>query len=1066
MNTHPELAALVEMATYRRGVEYTRSGMARVLEESEGTVAGQVRGSGGRIYRTSVEYSVTGNGSYNDFYGRCSCPMGLDCKHAVALLLTAANPVPTGAFGLPEVRRTPEWERRMQGLVPALISVEHKPLAIGFELVGAQQGRFSGYRVPPHVEVRPLRPGKRGWVQLGSRWGSLRTSSAAADYLPDHLDVVGDLALVCGLGAQSYGSTDTVDLRHVDSPALWDVLERAQQVGVALIGARKPNLPVTVAPDRPVAQVELRGAGKDVELVAVLPTADGVLENDLVPIGAPAQGAVTHGPDGGLVLVRLAERADRTWTRLVEDGLLRIPAGDHEMFVERYLPGLAGAGVRTTGRARELATVTPPDLVLVVRTSGPHRVHTEWHWAYRKGSGVQRVPLHEQNRAVLRDPVTEAEVLAAVRPVLAAAGWSENDAEGNGLATVRLVSEVLPALAAIEHVRVEVTGDLADYREVVDGPDIEIGLAPAGDATDWFDLAVTVTLDGTAVPFDQLFRALAAGEEVLILPDGSWTTLDRPELQRLRSLIEEARGLQERGTTGVRVSRFQVSWFAELEELGVVDAQSREWSARMREITDADLDPAEVPTGLAATLRPYQLDGFRWLDLLRRHRLGGILADDMGLGKTVQTLAMILAARTDPDRDATTADGPWLVVAPTSVVGNWQSEAKKFAPELRTLVVTETSARRGYDLAGAAAGADIVITSYTLFRLEYEQYAEIGVAGLVLDEAQAIKNHQSKAFGCCKRLPAPIKLAITGTPVENNLMELWSLFSVVAPGLLGNPTRFTEGYRTPIERGGDNDALARLRRRIEPLMLRRTKDLVAKDLPPKQEQVLELELEPAHRRLYQKHLNRERQKVLRLIEDVDTNRFEILRSLTVLRQLAIDPFLVDPEADVPSTKLNELMDLLGEIAQEGHRVLVFSQFTRFLGRIRERLEAAGIEYSYLDGATRDRVGVVQGFKTGEQPVFLISLKAGGVGLNLAEADYCILTDPWWNPATEAQAVDRAHRIGQTRPVMVYRLVSKDTIEEKVMQLKAAKASLVESVMSGEGTASAALTAEDLRALLD
>jgi SNF2 family DNA or RNA helicase len=337
---------------------------------------------------------------------------------------------------------------------------------------------------------------------------------------------------------------------------------------------------------------------------------------------------------------------------------------------------------------------------------------------------------------------------------------------------------------------------------------------------------------------------------------------------------------------------------------------------------------------------------------------------------------------------------------------------------------------------------------------------------LVLDEAQNVKNHQSAGYRCARRLPAEVKLAVTGTPMENNLMELWSLLSIAAPGLFPRAERFTEFYRTPIEREHDGERLAQLRRRIRPLLLRRTKGQVADDLPDRQEQTVDVELHPRHRSVYAKYLQRERQKVLGLLGDFQQNRIAIFKSLTVLRQASLDVSLVDPAlTSVPATKLDTLLDQLTDIAGEGHRVLVFSQFTRFLGKARDRLDAAGIDYCYLDGRTRNRPAVISRFREGDAPVFLISLKAGGSGLTLTEADYVILLDPWWNPATEAQAVDRAHRIGQTRKVMVYRLIATDTIEEKVMALKERKAALTASVLGGDDVASAALTADDIRHLL-
>jgi SNF2 family DNA or RNA helicase len=303
--------------------------------------------------------------------------------------------------------------------------------------------------------------------------------------------------------------------------------------------------------------------------------------------------------------------------------------------------------------------------------------------------------------------------------------------------------------------------------------------------------------------------------------------------------------------------------------------------------------------------------------------------------------------------------------------------------------------------------------------------------------------------------------------MENNLMELWALLSITAPGLFPSPDWFRDYYARPIEKSGQPELLGQLRKRIRPLVKRRTKEQVASDLPPKQEQILEVDLHPRHRRLYQTHLQRERQKVLGLIGDMNANRFTIFSSLTLLRQLSLHAGLVDPTyLDVPSAKIDVLAEQLLDVVGGGHRALVFSQFTGFLGRVREELDSRGIAYCYLDGSTRDRSAVLGRFRTGDVPVFLISLKAGGFGLNLTEADYCFLLDPWWNPATEAQAVDRTHRIGQTRNVMVYRLIARDTIEEKVMALKARKAELVASVLDEGNVFGAGLDAQDIRDLFD
>ena len=570
------------------------------------------------------------------------------------------------------------------------------------------------------------------------------------------------------------------------------------------------------------------------------------------------------------------------------------------------------------------------------------------------------------------------------------------------------------------------------------------------------------------MPFAELFVALANGQSHLLLADGAYFSLDKPELAALARLIDEARTLQDQPDGALRISRFQAGLWEELAGLGEVSHQAAAWQRQVRGLLDVgEIEPAPIPASVCAQLRPYQLSGFQWLAFLWANGLGGILADDMGLGKTLQTLALIQHAKdaraAEPGRPG--PRGPFSSWRRPRCWRTGRREAERFAPDLKVVTVSDTLGRRGASLAGVIDGADAVVTSYTLLRLDFEAYGAAEWAGLFLDEAQYVKNHQSKAYQCARRVATPFKVAITGTPMENNLMELWSLLSITAPGLFPNPERFKDYYARPIEKGGNAELLAQLRRRIRPLIMRRTKEQVAADLPEKQEQVLEVELHPRHRKVYQTHLQRERQKVLGLLDDVNHNRFTILRSLTLLRQLSLHAALVDEEhADVPSAKIDSLIEQIEDVVGGGHRALVFSQFTRFLRMARARLEAAGVECCYLDGTTTNRPAVISSFKEGTAPVFLISLKAGGFGLNLTEADYCFLLDPWWNPATEAQAVDRTHRIGQTRNVMVYRLIASGTIEEKVMALKARKQELFSSVIDSDGAFSSALSADDIRAL--
>ena len=695
------------------------------------------------------------------------------------------------------------------------------------------------------------------------------------------------------------------------------------------------------------------------------------------------------------------------------------------------------------------------------------------HWSvrYRSGERTNHHPLHGpggrgRNRAAEAAAIAELDLPTHLLPDLAGPDGSPRDLTVSGATVVTLLSDVVPWLEAKCDVDVEVAGDQPALREAAEDPLVSLTVTDGDDrpdGNDWFDLAVEVSVDGEAIDFVSLFTALDRGDELLILPSGTWLRLDRPEFAKLRDLIHEARGVAEPTGTGVaRLNRFQTSWWEELAALGVVTEQSQRWADSVGQMAALTApEPVTPPAGLRATLRPYQQEGLDWLAFLHRNRLGGILADDMGLGKTVQTLALCLHILSDDPA------AQFLVVAPTSVVDNWAREAARFAPDLEVRTIRESAARRGTTLEEEIDGATIIVTSYALLRIEFNAYECRDWELLLLDEAQFVKNHQAKTYRCVRRLDAATKIAITGTPVENSLMDLWSLLSITAPGLFPDPKRFGDTYRRPIEKGEAPEMLATLRRRIAPLLRRRTKEAVLAELPPKTEQTVEVDLNARHARIYATQLQRQRQKVLGLVGDVHKHRFEILKSLTLLRQLALDPGLVDDKHDgVGSAKLDRLLDDLIQVVAEGHRALVFSQFTRYLSRVRTRLDAAGIAHSYLDGRTRKRAEAVSRFKDGTAPVFVISLKAGGFGLNLTEADYCFVLDPWWNPATETQAVDRAHRIGQENPVMVYRYVATDTIEEKVVELKARKADLFNSVMDAEGALAGTLTEDDIRGLLD
>jgi len=1106
------LRRLVGSATFSRGHAYALQGAVRRVRwtEDRACAFGEVQGGDRSPYGVTVIVRRSTSNRIIGIDAVCTCPVEINCKHAVALLLANSAPPPdseptaiSGPRSTVERKRAvtrttkaPSWETPLQTLMSGRGSdrVEPRPawsrpaeIGLQFELVltppkTASSPSASGIRVRP-----VLRSHSGNWVRTDISWSNLEYISfrrSMDERSAAHLAVLTELLALSRLAnrrssyGSSYGSSpDVVWLQTINSRRLWDLLIEARDLQLPLLHSGRQAGPVELRVGSASVTLDATRVDGGLELRPRVATDDGdVPLGTSLLIGTPAHGIAwwdgpAHPPGDGphLVLAPFAAPVDEGLRHFLASTPLRVPPADEERFRRDFYPRLRRRiDVRSSDESVDLPPPPPARILLTVTYDQGHRLRLTWTrgaggsqereglWDTSTGGGD-----HEAENAILGAVTAAVGSVPELLETTANGSRLAPEAALESMTAVLFVAELLPTLSGIDGVEIEHVGTVPAYREVVDAPVVRLGGAPSDDR-DWFDLSVTITVEGEDVPFSDLFVALAHERSHLILPSGTYFSLDRPELRQLAELIVEARALADDRSDTIRLSRFQASLWEDLQRLGVVTAQAREWEASVRALTEASTRTEHaVPVSLDATLRPYQLTGFNWLAYLYEHGLGGVLADDMGLGKTIQALALMCHTK---ERGLT--GSPYLVVAPTSVVGNWAAEGRRFAPGLRAVTVTETETRRGVALEKIAADVDLVITSYALFRLEYDNYAAIDWAGLFLDEAQFAKNRASQAYRKAKMLPAPFKVAITGTPIENNLMELWSLLSITAPGLFPSPDRFTDHYRTPIEKKADSERLVQLRRRVRPIILRRTKEQVVQELPEKQEQILELDLNPRHKKLYQTYLHRERQKVLGLLGDMQKNRFEIFRSLTLLRQASLDMSLVDAKhATVPSTKLDALMEMLEDIAADGHRVLVFSQFTRFLTLARRRVEHAGIGYCYLDGRTRKRDDVISGFRTGTAPVFLLSLKAGGFGLNLTEADYCIILDPWWNPATEAQAVDRTHRIGQTKKVMVYRLVAKDTLEEKVMALKAKKAALFANVMDSGDFTSGAMTAADIQELL-
>lgn len=929
-----------------------------------------------------------------------------------------------------DVDSTPRWQEVLQQLLPG----DTGPLPIAEPPPpvptpgGDDVGRALALRVErargSWVSLRVLSEQDGGWVTTGCTWPGLG-SDFGNEYRPRHKAALRQvLATRTNPHHQMLATLGIGEL----TPGMWAALVTAMEAGVALLDSEHNPVAITSFS----ASLQLRPEGDTVVLGPVL-----LPGHHLSPtlLGSPVHGALVD--DGNTwSMGPFQPPLDQLESNFLTHGSVRIPMTDLAE-LSGWVAALEPHGTIEVDDRINLPEPVRARLVISLSASPDPAV-----------AAVATPEVRHGDMGGWQDPAVRQGLLEDLPGHL----------ETSGELSPTQFAELLEWLGGQTRIDHELADGLQPPRAAGEAPVIELRLD--GEA-DWFDLDVRVTIGNEEVPLPDLLAALEADADELILPSGTWFSLRDQALDDMRRLLQEARHLSIDGPGHLRLRMEHATIWEELVELGVVTGQSSGWRHAVGELLAQDKLPVpDLPDGLTATLRPYQATGHAWLDLRWRSRLGGILADEMGLGKTLQALALLLGVK-----ERGQARLPALVVAPASVLGTWATEAARFTPGLEVVVLTDTGRRRGTSVAEALAGADLVVTSYTLLRLEADDYAALEFSTVLLDEAQFVKNRQSVTYKAVRRLRSHAKFAMTGTPLENNLMDLWSLLSITSPGLFPDPRRFDEIYRRPIE-AGETEPLARLLRRIRPLVLRRTKEQVASELPPKQEQMVRVDLAPGHRRLYEAHLTAVRREVLGLVSDMRANRFTILRSLTRLRQLSLAPQLVDPGSRAPATKLDLLVDMAGEIVAEGHRALVFSSFTSFLRMARDRLEAAGLTSVYLDGSTRDRAGRIEAFRSGEDPLFLISLKAGGFGLTLTEADYVFILDPWWNPAAEAQAIDRTHRIGQDKKVFVYRLVSAGTIEDKVVAHQEHKRQLFRAVVSDTSDASAPLTGGDVLSLLD
>lgn len=1013
----------------------------------------------GRVRADGLAYKVTLSMSEGHLRAQCACLLEGDCQHAVAVFLHIRDSV-MEQYGAEQAH--PEYWREELDLLIGGSGAAGEPLALYIEV-----------RAPgEEIWLTPMRPGQsRRWVTKRASWTDLTSpqwASVTDGLNPTHVAALRD-GYRLSRQTRQWFSPGEVSLSSIGENAFqW--LRRLDDMGVTLLCDTHEWAEITLEHNGPSSYYRLARDAQGLTLTPCLRDAP-----DTHSVGF-------HDPDTGLFIMeggcRLRNVTDAEPSEHRELPQIRIPHSDEAEFYAYYRESLAS---HYDVECFEEDCEEPPRLCVSLEQDTPETLRISWGLTYITANGPSTVALEPERCEQYCDPriatlvsrvwnaIKKADVDGLIVPLLRHKGSSYGRWRPLTLPAWRGpgILDMSDALSEHPDLVWQIAPEIA--AQVVSDNTVEVTLTlqPSAD-NDWFDLQATLSVGEAKVPFERVLRAVAAGEDYLHV-NGAWVRIDADRIDKLRDLLAEAAMLGNAPHGSPRIQPWHVSLWDSFEALADHTSWHEQWAERIAALPGRDqIPPLPMVDIDASLLRSYQREGHEWLTGLMRSHMGGILADDMGLGKTVQLLAAIASYRCHQltiSKEHTLT--PVLVIAPTSVVGTWEVEARRWFPHLRVETVTSTQKKAITPLDECRQRADIIITSYAVARLDSNVWSAHEWGGLVIDEAQTVKNPRTAVHQALAQLRAPWQIAVTGTPIENSLTDVWAIMRLTCPGLLPRWAVFNDGIRRPIEQEGSADALDRFYNLVAPFILRRTKDAVAADLPQRSEFLIDVPLSPEHRHLYERYLTRERAHVLGLLRHKRANRVDILAAMTRLRQLALDPALVDPEqAHIASAKTELLIEHLEQIVPGGHQVLVFSQFTSYLARIARSLACSGISFVQLDGSTRHRQAIINTFREGKASVFLISLKAGGTGLTLTEADYVYVMDPWWNPAAEAQAIDRAHRIGQDKKVTVYRLVAQDTIEHKVVALQERKRSLIDAVMGEISLGHAQLNAEDIRALFD
>lgn len=1066
-------------------------GGVRNLQRHGDLLIADVQGSSRRPYSVEIDLAASTRTPRSRLQGDCSCPVGRNCKHVAATLVvylldgadeddtempqddadeediaTAFNGPPRPEL-LAELsrwqnRRSQPVKPRRNGVIFDLSTSSHRP-----------------YVVMRKVEYRP-----NGNINIG-KWVEITAEMLLNP--PGYL-TPSDISVIAQLWAERHATTagPRIDINAtlqliIDSGHGWVSGHRHERVPARRGPARRGTLGwrIEEVGDTPLSTPSLQVEGNAEGLV--MGSAAGYLDPITGEVGPLLLDVKTEDaeffltlphllPSEAPVVAQMLQQMDPALPRpSTPDGLptLQITAMTPVLRLHSFEFRPAWLNRRDPSHWADFATVAfeydehvrfldnpsvfvhdaNGDLALLPRDPAEEA---------RRERELRSFHLHRDTapRATLHD--------AGPQFLLRSYNWT------------RLLLQDVPQLEALGW-KVEVDDDFRHRITLVE--DIDLDIQPSTAEDGWFDLGLDIEVDGRTVPLAPLLHTVlqkdprwlrgqidAIDDDENVMLSASKNSHLAIKAARLKPVIALLADLFTQRGAPLRVSARDRGRLRALQDDARLQFKGHQGTRALVQRLIQSPAPAEVdpPAGLVASLRPYQRDGLAWLQYLRQQELGGVLADDMGLGKTLQTLSHILL-----EKEQGRLQQPALVVVPTSLLHNWQSEAARFTPGLRVLVLHGAERAASFDRIGEH---DLVLTTYPLVWRDEAALLAYDYHLLILDEAQQVKNAKSKAAIALRTLHAHHRLCLTGTPLENHLGELWAQFDFLLPGLLGSEKQFNQHWRQPIERGSDPQRAHLLAQRLRPFMLRRRKEQVASELPAKTEITRTVALEGAQRDLYETVRASMEAKVREAVTSQGLGRSHIvvLDALLKLRQVCCDPRLLPGETgkrSAPSAKLELLREMLPEMVEEGRRILLFSQFTSMLALIAQALDEMGLGHVQLTGDTQDRVTPVQRFMQGEVPIFLISLKAGGVGLNLTAADTVIHFDPWWNPAAERQATDRAHRIGQEQPVFVYRLIAAGSIEERIAELQQRKAALAETILEGTGASGPRFSDEDLEALL-